>query len=67
MKDRRLLLECSQTLKIRDYELVIKHNEEGISIDIYKKAPLDDILLIEQQYWFDDLENLEFDNYEHTI
>ena len=66
MKDRRLLFECSQNISIRDYVLVIKHNQEGISLDIYKKAPLDDILLIEKQYWFEDLENLEFDDYDTT-
>ena len=60
MKDRILLNECSQVIKIQDYKLVIKHNLEGISLDIYKKAPLDDILLIEKQWWFEDLSELEF-------
>jgi hypothetical protein len=60
MKNRRLLNECIQTIKIQDYDLVIKHNLEGISLDIYKKAPLNDILLIEKTWWFEDLSELAF-------
>jgi hypothetical protein len=60
MKEKRLLSECSQTIKIQDYNLVIKHNAEGISLDIYKQFPLDDILLIEKTWWFEDLSELAF-------
>lgn len=52
MKDRILLYECGQKLKIRDFEVVIKHNDTGFSLDIYKN----DNLLEDRQFWFDDLE-----------
>lgn len=49
-----LKLEESQILEINGYILSIRHNEQEISIDIYK----DEEILIEDQYWFEDLEQI---------
>lgn len=50
----KLNLEESETLEINGYILSIRHNEQGISVDIYK----DEEILVEDQYWFEDLEQI---------
>jgi len=55
MKNIRLLLEQSKTIKITDFEIEIKHNQEGFSIDIWRIDLIEPELLKSNQYWFDDL------------
>ena len=53
--------ESSMELKINNVKLVIKHNDVGYSIDTYmgyKIMPLDDVLIRDEQVFFDDLEEL---------
>ena len=53
-----LLEEDNVTIKIKDYQILIAHNDTGFTIDIYQDTPLkDDVVLVrEEQYWFDDLD-----------
>jgi len=50
--------ESSMELTINNVKLVIKHNDIGYSIDTYMIMPLDDVLIKDEQVFFDDLEEV---------
>lgn len=50
--------ESSMELKINNVKIVIKHNDIGYSIDTYMIIPLDDVLIRDEQVFFDDLEEV---------
>lgn len=50
--------ESSMELKINNVKIVIKHNDIGYSIDTYMIMPLDDVLIRDEQVFFDDLEEI---------
>ena len=53
-----LKLEDSIEITIKNVKLVVKHNDMGYSIDTYIKMPLDDVLIRDEQVFFDDLEEI---------
>ena len=53
-----LKLEDSIEITIKNIKLVVKHNDIGYSIDTYIKMPLDDVLIRDEQVYFDDLEEV---------
>ena len=54
----RLDNENCMDLYINDIKLVIKHNDIGYSIDTYMIIPLDEVLIRDEQVFFDDLEEV---------
>ena len=50
--------ESSMELTINNVKLVIKHNDIGYNIDTYMIMPLDDVLIKDEQVFFDDLEEV---------
>jgi hypothetical protein len=56
--EKELKLEDSIEITIKNVKLVIKHNDIGYSIDTYIKMPLDDVLIRDEQVYFDDLEEV---------
>tara|TARA_B100000519_G_C14221740_1_gene427922 strand:+ start:1006 stop:1554 length:549 start_codon:yes stop_codon:yes gene_type:complete len=50
--------ESSIELTINNIKIVIKHNDIGYSIDTYMIMPLDDVLIRDEQVFFDDLEEV---------
>ena len=62
-----LKLEDSIEIKINNVKLVIKHNDIGYSIDTYMIMPLDDVLIREDQVFFDDLEEVILNDVKQII
>lgn len=55
---KELKLEDSIEITIKNVKLVVKHNDIGYSVDTYIKMPLDDVLIRDEQVFFDDLEEV---------
>ena len=56
--EKELKLEDSIEITIKNVKLVVKHNDIGYSVDTYIKMPLDDVLIRDEQVFFDDLEEV---------
>ena len=55
---KELKLEDSIEITIKNVKLVVKHNDIWYSVDTYIKMPLDDVLIRDEQVFFDDLEEV---------
>lgn len=53
MKKLQLFEEQDIIISVNGFEIVLKHNDVGISFDVYKNNNL----LEDRQFWFEDWEN----------
>mgnify|MGYP003147893645 CR=1 FL=1 len=54
--------EQSIEVEIGNVMLVIKHNDVGYSIDTYAILPLDNVLIKERQTYFEDIDDIIFND-----
>lgn len=52
--DKELLQDDDLILKVKNLEIVIKHNDVGVSIDVWKITEEENFLIKSIQHWFDE-------------